>query len=439
MADGGKVPRKYWWVVAVAVPLLLALIAIAPGLLKSSSGSAGGAGSTTTTTTTNTANIAGDNNTVSFDYSTHNTFVTNVNVIAREYELQTGRPLSDDLRAQIEGAVKAANESNHTESIRLLEKVAEVAPVPAIYNNLGVEYAKTQNAAASQRAFELSKSKIAEVAAAAAKNRPLSADALKPPPSSGAGVRSESSAVPAMVIEPLGAPYVAPGEIHVIAAGTPMGGSYQVKYKPEPGTTVVMEAGAYDILFKASSYGAGFTLASNVTVKEGTLTRVNPNALVGGIAVEAVSKKGFPLLKGVQFIDRSTGDKRLLAQQTDTLGVTLPLAPGSYEVVGTTADGQTVVLATEVAVRAGQIAKFDTLGQVASIIVHAPNIKGLDMKAVYALKAGGNQIAGKVEAWDVPMLVAGGLPYDIALEQSAGLTRIRSGVTPARGELLEIR
>ena len=61
------------------------------------------------------------------------------------------------------------------------------------------------------------------------------------------------------------------------------------------------------------------------------------------------------------------------------------------------------------------------------------------MKAVYALKAGTNQIAAKVEAWDVPMLVTGGLPYDIALEQSAGLTRIRSGITPKRGELVEIR
>ena len=433
MAEAGKVPRKYWWVVAVAVPVLVALIAIVPDLLKSSSGSAGG------TTSTPNATITGDNNTISFDYSTHNTFVTNVNVIAREYELQTGRPLGDDLRAQIEAAVKAARDSNHAESIRLFEKVAAAAPVPAVYHNLGVEYAKTQNAAASKRAFELSKAKIAEVAAAAERNRPLSADALKPPPSSGAGVRTESSAVPAMVIESLGAPYVPPGEIHVIAAGTPIGGSYQIKYKPEPGTTVVMEPGAYDVLFKASSYGAGFSLASNVAVREGTLTRIDPNALVGGIAVEAVSKKGFPLLKNVAFIDRSSGDKRLLAQQTDQLGVTLPLAPGKYEVMGTTADGQTVLLAPEVDVRGGQIAKFDTLGQVASIIVHAPNVQGLDMKAIYALKAGSNQIAGKVEAWDVPMLVAGGATYDIALEQSAGLTRIRSGVTPARGELLEIR
>jgi hypothetical protein len=71
--------------------------------------------------------------------------------------------------------------------------------------------------------------------------------------------------------------------------------------------------------------------------------------------------------------------------------------------------------------------------------VHAPNVKGLDMKAVYAPNAGTNQIAAKVDAWDVPMLVPGGVSYDIALEQSAGLTRIRSGITPGRGELVDIR
>jgi hypothetical protein len=176
-----------------------------------------------------------------------------------------------------------------------------------------------------------------------------------------------------------------------------------------------------------------------VVVREGTLTRINPNGLVGGIAVEAVSKKGFPLLKNVQFIDRATGDKRILAQQTDQLGVTLPVAPGAYDVVGTTTDGQTKELATNLTVVAGQITKFDTLGQMASVIVPAPNVKGLDMKAIYALKAGTNQIESKVEAWDVPMLVAGGGRYDIALEQSAGLTRIKTGITPGRGELVEIR
>jgi len=428
VANGEKVPRKYWWVVAVAVPVAVALISVVPGLFKSS-GSGGG---------TSTA-ITGDNNTVYFDYSTHNTFVTNVNIIAREYELQTGQPLGDDVRRQIESAVNAAMQNNHTESIRLLEQVAQTAPVPAIYHNLGVEYAKTQNVNASRQAFELSKAKMAEVAAAAANNRPLSAAALSPPTVSGPGVRTESSAVPAMTIDALSAPYEAPDEIHVVAHGTALSGSYQVKYQPQPGTTVVMEPGAYDVLMKVSSYGAGFVLASNVVVREGTLTHINPNPLVGGIGVEPVSKKGFPLVKEIQFIDRSSGDKRLLAQQTDKLGVTLPIAPGTYDVIGTTIYEQQVEIASNLAVKAGQIIRLDTLGQVAAIVVHAPNVKGLDMKAVYALKTGTNQIAAKVEAWDVPMLVPAGVSYDIALEQSAGVTRIRSGLTPGRGELVEIR
>jgi hypothetical protein len=242
-----------------------------------------------------------------------------------------------------------------------------------------------------------------------------------------------------MTIEALSTPYESPGEIHVIAHGTPLSGSYQVKYRPEPGTTVVMEPGAYDVLMKASSYGAGFLLASNVVVREGTLTHINPNPLVGGIAVEPVSKKGFPLIKNLQFIDRSSGDKRLLAQQTDKLGVTLPIAPGTYDVIGTTTYDQQVEIADNLTVKAGQITRLDTLGQVAAIVVHAPAIKGLNMNAVYALKAGTNQIAAKVEAWDVPMLVPGNQSYDIALEQSAGLTRIRSGITPGRGELVDIR
>jgi hypothetical protein len=428
VAKDEKIPRKYWWVVAVAVPVAVAVISIIPSLFKPS-GSGGGP----------SANITGNNNTVNFDYSTHNTFVTNVNVIAREYELQTGRPLSDDLRRQIESAVNAATENNHAESIRLLEQVVQAAPVPAIYHNLGVEYAKTQNADASRQAFELSKAKMAEVAAAAANNRSLSATALTPPTVSGPGIRTESSTVSAMTIDALSAPYESLDEIQVIAHGTAVSGSYQVKYQPQPGTTVVMEPGAYDVLMKVSNYGAGFVLASNVVVREGTLTHINPNPLVGGIAVEPVSKKGFPLIKNLQFVDHSSGDKRLVAQQTDKLGVTLAIAPGTYDVIGTTIYDQQVEIASNLAVKAGQITRLDTLGQVASIVVHAPNVTGLDMKAVYALKAGTNQIAAKVEAWDVPMLVPSGVSYDIALEQSAGLTRIRSGLTPGRGELVDIR
>ncbi len=148
-----------------------------------------------------------------------------------------------------------------------------------------------------------------------------------------------------MVIEPLSPPYQAPAEIHVVDHGTATGGSYQVKYKPTPGTPVVMNAGAYDVLLKSGgSYGAGFVVASKVEVKEGSLTRVNPNALVGGIALEPLAREGFPALKQLQLIDRSSGDKRLLAQSTDKLGVVLPLTGGSYDIVYTTVDDQNVIV-----------------------------------------------------------------------------------------------
>lgn len=421
-------PRKYWWVVAVAVPIALALIAIVPSFMPDSGSP--GTGPTTT--------IEGNNNTVTYDYSTHQTFVTNVSVIAREYQAQTGQPLDDRLRRKIESAVDAALANDHAESIRLFEQLAEEVPVPAIYNNLGVEYAKTRDEEASKRAFALSRAKIAEAKDAAARNQPLPPGALKAPRVSGPAVRTEPSVVPAMVIESLSAPYEAPGEIHVVAHGTATGGSYQVKYEPEFDATVAMDPGAYDVLLKASSYGAGFLLASNVVVREGALIRINSNALVGGLAIDSVSHEGFPAIKTLQLVDAATGDRRLLAQQTEKLGVTLPLAPGTYNAVGVTVDGQVVQLATSIAVEAGTISRLDPLKQISAIIVRMPNVP-LDVKAIYALTAGTNQIAGKVDGFDRTMVVPAGAPYDIALEQSAGLTRIRSGIVPGAGEVVEIK
>ena len=69
--------------------------------------------------------------------------VNNVAIILDEYEKYQGKPLLDDqLKEQIDRAVAAATEGKHRESIQLLEKIAAKAPVPAIFTNLGVEYAK---------------------------------------------------------------------------------------------------------------------------------------------------------------------------------------------------------------------------------------------------------------------------------------------------------
>jgi hypothetical protein len=416
VADGTNVPRKYWWVVPVAVPIVIALIAIVPQLRKASGGSGGG------------TTITGDHNTI----ISGNTFIPNVNVFAQQYEKQTGRPLGDDLRKQIEAAVAAAQQNNHAESIRLLEQVAKAAPIPAIYNNLGVEYAQTKNAEASQRAFQMSKEKLAALTSPGTNAGKLPDSAVKAPAVSGAAIRTEASSIPAMTIDPISAPYEPPDGINVVEHGTPLGGTYRPKYQPKPGVTVAMEPGAYDVVLTWESH-AQFVVASNVEVKPGALTRINPNGLVGGIAIEQVTKKGFPVIKNLQF-----AKDRLVNQQTAKLGVTLPLAPGSYDLFVESADDQGVHLVDAVTVNAGTITRLDLLDHLAAIVVHKPDIT-LDMKAILALNAGTDQIAARVTAWEVPMLVRAGVAYDIALDQAAGLMRINPRLTPGRGELVEIK
>jgi hypothetical protein len=61
------------------------------------------------------------------------------------------------------------------------------------------------------------------------------------------------------------------------------------------------------------------------------------------------------------------------------------------------------------------------------------------VEAIYALRAGTNEIAAQGKHFDEPILVYAGESYDIALKQSGGVARIKSNVTPKRGALTEIR
>ena len=62
-------------------------------------------------------------------------------------------------------------------------------------------------------------------------------------------------------------------------------------------------------------------------------------------------------------------------------------------------------------------------------------MSGLELEAIYALRAGTNEIAAESKHFGEPILVYAGEAYDIALKQSGGLTRIKSSVTPKRGAL----
>jgi hypothetical protein len=182
-----------------------------------------------------------------------------------------------------------------------------------------------------------------------------------------------------------------------------------------------------------------FPLTKNVVVKEGALTRINPNALVGGVAIEPLTREGFPEVEELLIVDRTAGDRRLIRQRTDKLGVTLPIAPGTYDVIFKAADNSQLELIQGLEVKAGAIARIDTNNEIAAIVVHQPTTQGLNVKAIYALRAGTDQIAAQTDTFGKPMLVHPGGVYDVALQQAAGLTRIRTKVTATRGVITEIR
>jgi hypothetical protein len=443
MTEHKNYPKKYWWLAVLVVPVLLASISILPSLLRASGdgddGGGGGGGNE------NRSSIVGDHNTVTniVDNSSKMTVINNVSMIAKEYEKYTGQPLSDDLKQQIDRAVAAAVKNDHAESVRLFEQIANQVPVPAVFNNLGVEYAKTQNADASQRAFgqaiakdpqnEQAKKNLDRIASAGGRGG-------NAPAATGPGVRFDGSSAAAMVVEELQAKFAPAGDIHIVETGTAgeKGGSYAIKYQPKPGATVLVEPNTYDVLMKTGGGGV-FVLAKNVQVKDRTIARINPNALVGGVAIATLTRKGFPEIKEVYLLDRASGDNRLIRQWTDKLGVTMPIVPGNYDVLGKTADDVQFDLVKNVEVKAREITRIETDNEVAAIVVQKPDLSGLDVKAIYALRTGTNQIAGKSDAFGKPMMVFAGEQYDVALEQPAGLTRIRSKLTPTRGTLTEVR
>src|SRR5262249_19621553 len=177
----------------------------------------------------------------------------------------------------------------------------------------------------------------------------------------------------------------------------------------------------------------------NVDVKDGTMARINPNAILGSIVVDPLTRKGFPEIKEVILFDAGTTGRRLIRQRTEKPGAVLPIIAGTYDVECKTGDGSEFVLVKNVPVSARESKHVMTDNEIAAFVVYQPNVSGLDVEAIYALRAGTNEIAAESKQFGNPIMVYAGESYDIALKQAGGLTRIKSNVTPRRGELTEVR
>ena len=218
---------------------------------------------------------------------------------------------------------------------------------------------------ASRQAFELSKAKIAEVAAAAAKNRPLSAEAreaagrspvLACEPNQAQCRRWSSSPLERTVRERRRDPgHRARQAVERLVSGEVPAGAW---HNRGHGTGRLRRPDQGQQLRSAGSCSP--RTSSCAKARSPASTRTGWSAALRSRRCRRRDSRSSR--RSSSSIGR-TGDKRLLAQQTDKLGVTLPIRARHLRGVGTTADGQTWRLATNLAVHGGQITKFDPLGQ----------------------------------------------------------------------------
>jgi len=120
------IPKKWWWVAGVAVPVVVALIAVIPQLVSTPGGKDDAAEIVYN-------EVAGNQYQGGVAYST-------VNFIARQFEQTSGQPLPADVRAVLTDAMAAIDDGDFDKAIPLFEAAADTISSSGLLNNLGAAY-----------------------------------------------------------------------------------------------------------------------------------------------------------------------------------------------------------------------------------------------------------------------------------------------------------
>lgn len=132
--------KDSWWVL-IAVPIIVALVPLVNTLLERGSAPSG-------TSLVQNNNFSGP------------MYFTNVSVVEQQYQQTAGQPLKDeDAKKKIEQAGKLVADKNFAAAAPILAEVAQRVPVAAVYNNLGVAYANSNDLARAEEAFRQAVSK----------------------------------------------------------------------------------------------------------------------------------------------------------------------------------------------------------------------------------------------------------------------------------------
>ncbi len=134
MSKKADYQKKYWWVILVAVPIVVALIGIIPPILSSLNKS--------TPSPLPPGIIITTNNIGNNMY-----FITQVGNTGSAADTQ-------DAQQAVQRATGLVQNKNYADAIALLEQTAAQHPLPAVYNNLGVLYTNVEDLLKAQEAYQ---------------------------------------------------------------------------------------------------------------------------------------------------------------------------------------------------------------------------------------------------------------------------------------------
>ena len=130
------IPRKYWWVIGIVIPILVAVVGIIPQFISKDEPSK-----------PFYVEVVGTqfNGRVAFN---------SVTLVAEQTRQKLGTEMTEDVAEMLRKALKLAQAKNFTDAIPVFESVANAAPVPAVFNNLGAAYLATGNKEKAISSFE---------------------------------------------------------------------------------------------------------------------------------------------------------------------------------------------------------------------------------------------------------------------------------------------
>lgn len=466
-------PKKYWWVVGIVVPIVVALIPVTIIFLKPEK--------------VNEAMYISNP-----EYSGDMYFI-NLYGIENEYkETERDAVMEQSLKQKIEHAVNLVKMSKYKDAIPIFEKVVQSIPLPSIYSNLGVLFAIKKDYEAARKAYnetlqldpgyqpvhrnlglleesqgrfddalkhlkqapDLKDSqKLVQVVQKKKEKRQTTTSATttssqpEVTQTQPTGITSDTNVISSITVSPLlrqGLPDIE--KIFIVEAGTnPLNSFYPVQEADTFGKPMIVNPGRYDIILKPVG-GICFTLIANVDLKEKRAVEVDPNVIVSYITVSPLTLKDFPPLKEVFLVAAGTDQDSTIhfLQRTENFGVPMLVNPGRYDIVCIPEEGNYFTLARGVDVKTGQGVAVDANREAAAFVCKDPEIPGLNLESILVVKAGtslkgGFGVLQKSNGFGKPMMIYAGDFYDILLKPVAGVpVRLDENVSPKAGRITYI-